>query len=140
MDVILLIGGGVVPTVSALGGLFAWGMRRVDRRFAEAALDRRRIETHLGARCDRIEERLGRIEERCDRIEERCDRIEERLDRIEERCDRIEKDVKVRCGQLEERIDRVAGQISGQIVDLNLELGRVQGFTGAVQALGAASS
>lgn len=133
MDVILLIGGGVVPTVSALGGLFAWGMRRVDRRFAEAALDRRRIETHLGARCDRIEERLGRIEERCDRIEQRCDRIEER-------CDRIEKDVKVRCGQLEERIDRVAGQISGQIVDLNLELGRVQGFTGAVQALGAASS
>ena len=133
MDAILLIGGGVVPTVSALGGLFAWGMRRVDRRFAEAALDRRRIETHLGARCDRIEERLGRIEERCDRIEQRCDRIEER-------CDRIEKDVKVRCGQLEERIDRVAGQISGQIVDLNLELGRVQGFTGAVQALGAASS
>lgn len=126
MDVILLIGAGVVPTVSALGGLFAWGLRRVDRRFAEAALDRRRIETHLGARCDRIEERLGRIEERCDRIEERCDRIE--------------KDVKVRCGQLEERIDRVAGQISGQIVDLNLELGRVQGFTGAVQALGAASS
>ena len=138
MEMFLQIGGVVVPFFSAFAGLFIWGLRRIDRRFDEAAAGRKRIEVQLGERCDRIEkefkERCGRIEEhcgrietqlgeRCDRIErefkEHCDRIEERCDRIEERCDRIEE----RCDRIDERIDR----LSDQILSLSIEFGKAQG-------------
>ena len=95
MEMFLQIGGVVVPFFSAFAGLFIWGLRRIDRRFDEAAAGRKRIEVQLGERCDRIEkefkERCGRIEEHCGRIEERCDRIETQLG---ERCDRIEREFK----------------------------------------------
>ena len=127
MEMFLQIGGVVVPFFSAFAGLFVWGLRRMDRRFDEAAAGRKRIEVQLGERCDRIEECCDRIErefkERCDRIEERCRRIErefkERCDRIEERCDRIEE----RCDRIDERIDR----LSDQILSLSIELGKAQG-------------
>ena len=109
MNTLLLIGGVVLPCISAFGGLFAWAIRRMDRRFDEAALDRRRIEMQASERSDRIEERCSRIEERCARIEERCTRIEERGDR------------------LEARIDRVAGQLADQVTRLGVEIGRAQG-------------
>ena len=54
MDMILTIGGILVPTLSAIVGLGAWILRRMDRRFDEAALDRRRIEIQLGVRFDRL--------------------------------------------------------------------------------------
>ena len=120
MEMFLQIGGVVVPFFSAFAGLFVWGLRRMDRRFDEAAAGRKRIEVQLGERCDRIEkefkERCGRIEERCDRIEERCDRIETQLG---ERCDRIEE----RCDRIDERIDR----LSDHVLSLSIELGKAQG-------------
>ena len=124
MELLLQVGGIVVPCMSALAGLFVWGLRRMDRRFDEAAAERARIETQLGERCDRIEERCDRIEtqlgERCDRIEERCDRIETQLG---ERCDRIEREFKERCDRIDERIDR----LSDHVMSLSVELGKAQG-------------
>ena len=124
MEMLLQIGGVVVPCVSAFAGLFAWGLRRMDRRFDEAATERKRIEMQLSERCDRIEERCDRIETQ---LGERCDRIEERCDRIEERCDRIEREFKERCDRIDERIDRMTGQLSDQVLSLSMELGKAQG-------------
>ncbi len=122
MELLLQVGGIVVPCMSALAGLFVWGLRRMDRRFDEAAAERTRIDTQLGERCDRIETQLG---ERCDRIEERCDRIETQLG---ERCDRIEREFKERCDRIDERIDR----LSDHVMSLSVELGKAQGAARAV--------
>ncbi len=80
MDVILMIGGILVPALSAIVALGAWFLPRMDRRFDEAALDRRRIEIQLGERFDRLaasfKANIQRLEAefkaRSDRIEERC--------------------------------------------------------------------
>ncbi len=99
MEMLLQIGGVVVPCISVFAGLFAWGLRRMDRRFDEAAAERTRIEMQLGERCDRIETQLG------------------------ERCDRIEREFKERCDRIDERIDR----LSNQVMSLSVELGKAQG-------------
>ncbi len=163
MEILLQMAGVAVPTVTAVGGLFAWGLRRMDRRFEEARNERRRlevrmeqgfeearqerarIESQLGGRLDRMEshidERFNRMESRFD---QRFDRTEswfgERSNRTESRFDERFDRVEVRMDGLEKRIDRVAEHLSGQMLELNRELGKLQGITEAKQVFGVASS
>lgn len=131
MEILLQMVGVAVPSVTALGGLFAWGVRRMDRRFEEARVERERIE----ARLERFE--AQGLEVRLERLERRVERgfEEARQDRA-----RIEVQLGERAGRIEERIDRVAEQVGGQISGLNRELGKLQGFTGAAQVQALASS
>ena len=137
METALQIAGVMVPSFAALGGLFAWGVRRLDRRFEEARQERARIEAKFDSRCDGIE---AKFDSRCDGIEAkfdaRCDemeaKFEERWSRLEEKIDRLG-------DRLEERSDRVAEQLSGQITELNREVGKLQGITGVARILDIAS-
>ena len=137
METALQIAGVMVPSFAALGGLFAWGVRRLDRRFEEARQERARIEAKFDSRCDGIE---AKFDARCDGIEAkfdaRCDemeaKFEERWSRLEEKIDRLG-------DRLEERSDRVAEQLSGQITELNREVGKLQGITGVARILDIAS-
>ena len=126
MEMILQTAGVVVPCFAALGGLFAWGVRRIDRRFEEARQERARIEAKFDARCDGIE---AKFDARCDEMEAK---FEERWSRLEEKIDRLG-------DRLEERSDRVAEQLSGQITELNREVGKLQGITGVARILDIAS-
>lgn len=126
METALQIAGVMVPSFAALGGLFAWGVRRMDRRFEEARQERARIEAKFDARCDGIE---AKFDARCDEMEAK---FEERWSRLEEKIDRLG-------DRLEERSDRVAEQLSGQITELNREVGKLQGITGVAQILDIAS-
>ena len=133
METALQIAGVMVPSFAALGGLFAWGVRRMDRRFEEARQDRARIEAKLDARCDGIE---AKFDARCDGIDARCDAIEAKFDA---RCDRMEAKFEDRWSRMEERIDRLGEQLSGQITELNREVGKLQGITGVARILDIAS-
>lgn len=140
MEILLQMVGVAVPSVTALGGLFAWGVRRMDRRFEEARVERERLEGRvagLETRMERLEVRVAELETRMERLERRVERgfEEARQDRA-----RIEVQLGERSGRIEERIDRVAEQVGGQISGLNRELGKLQGFTGAAQVQALASS
>ncbi len=155
METVLQIAGVMVPSFAALGGLFAWGVRRIDRRFEEARQERARIEAKFDARCDGIDARCDGIEAkfdaRCDAIEAkfdaRCDGIEAKFDarfdemeaKFEERWSRLEEKIDRLGDRLEERSDRVAEQLSGQITELNREVGKLQGITGVARILDIAS-
>ncbi len=133
METALQIAGVMVPSFAALGGLFAWGVRRMDRRFEEARQERARIEAKFDARCDGIDARCDGIEAKFDaRCDEMEAKFEERWSRLEEKIDRLG-------DRLEERSDRVAEQLSGQITELNREVGKLQGITGVAQILDIAS-
>ena len=133
METALQIAGVMVPSFAALGGLFAWGVRRMDRRFEEARQERARIEAKLDARCDGIDARCDGIEAKFDaRCDEMEAKFEERWSRLEEKIDRLG-------DRLEERSDRVAEQLSGQITELNREVGKLQGITGVARILDIAS-
>ena len=133
METVLQIAGVMVPSFAALGGLFAWGVRRIDRRFEEARQERARIEAKFDARCDGIDARCDGIEAKFDaRFDEMEAKFEERWSRLEEKIDRLG-------DRLEERSDRVAEQLSGQITELNREVGKLQGITGVARILDIAS-
>ena len=155
METALQIAGVMVPSFAALGGLFAWGVRRLDRRFEEARQDRARIEAKFDARCDGIEAKFdarcdgidAKFDARCDGIDARCDGIEAKFDarfdemeaKFEERWSRLEEKIDRLGDRLEERSDRVAEQLSGQITELNREVGKLQGITGVARILDIAS-
>lgn len=125
MEVILQMAGVVVPTVTALGGMFAWGIRRMDRRFDEARRERKRLESRIEA----LESRMDALEARMDALVSRMDALESRMDALEGRMDGLES----RVDRLEVRVDRMGEQLGAQITVLNREMGKLQGFTGAAQ-------
>ena len=127
MEIVLQVAGVVVPCFAALGGLFAWGVRRMDRRFEEARQDRVRIEAKLDSRCDAIDARCDAIEAKLDA---RCDTTDAKF---HARCDRMEAMFEDRWSRIEERIDRVGDQLSRQITELNREVGKLQGIAGAAR-------
>ena len=140
METALQIAGVMVPSFAALGGLFAWGVRRMDRRFEEARQERARIEAKLDARCDGIDARCDGIEAKFDaRCDEMEAKFEERWSRLEEKIDRLGDRLEEKIDRLEERSDRVAEQLSGQITELNREVGKLQGITGVARILDVAS-
>ena len=150
MELYLQLLGVALVNLTALGGFGAWGLRRMDRRFDEAAEDRRRIETSLSGRIDSLdsrmvslegrvallEGRLASLEARLDSLEDRLVSLEARLDSLEARLDSLEG----RMGLLEIRLDGWAKQVSGDMAAVNRELGKLQGFTAAARVRRMAST
>ena len=62
MEIVLQVAGVVVPCFAALGGLFAWGVRRMDRRFEEARQDRVRIEAKLSRQITELNREVGKLQ------------------------------------------------------------------------------
>ncbi len=143
MELYLQLLGVSLVNLTALGGFGAWGLRRMDRRFDEAAEDRRRIETSLSGRIDSLEARLVSLEDRLVSLEDRLVSLEARLDSLEARLDSLEArldSLEGRMGLLEIRLDGWAKQVSGDMAAVNRELGKLQGFTAAARVRRMAST
>ena len=67
------------------GGLFAgfaWMLRRMDERFAQA-------ETSINERFNNVDEKFDKVDEKFDKVDKKFDRVDEKFDKVYAMFDRV---------------------------------------------------